>query len=117
MAGLAIPTTAQAATMADVMSGTGNSFNKMIGNVVFGNSGGGLSLYPSLTAITANNTSNNRITTATTQVKITFDGTITGRGGGKINGLYYDLMNSDGTSVQTGTHTIVVNNTNSTTLI
>ncbi|ETY73261.1 cell surface protein [Lactiplantibacillus fabifermentans T30PCM01] len=116
MAGLAIPTTAQAATMADVMSGTGNSFNKMIGNVVFGNSGGGLSLYPSLTAITANNTSNNRITTATTQVKITFDGTITGRGGGKINGLYYDLMNSDGTSVQTGTHTIVVNNTNSTTL-
>ncbi|BDZ31920.1 cell surface protein [Lactiplantibacillus sp. WILCCON 0030] len=111
---LVMPVNSDAAsTMTDVTTGTGSTFSKTSGNIVFGNSGYGLGLYPNLTAVTANNTKNNRITTATTQIKITFSDTITAKKG-NISKLYYDVMTADGRSVQPKTPTsYVVNGTNS----
>jgi len=102
----------RADTMTDV-TGTGGTFSKVTGNIIFGNSGYGLSSYPYLESVTANNTKNNRITTATTKVTINFSDVITTKKG-NITNLYYDLMTADGKSVQPNPPTsYVVNGTNS----
>ncbi|MFC6182228.1 cell surface protein [Lactiplantibacillus daowaiensis] len=102
----------QADTMTNVMSGTGTTFTpESTGNVVFGSSGYyGINSYPKLKAITANNVSNGRITTKTTQVAITLTGTVTAKNNVSMNNFYFDMMQKDGTSLQSGSTTLFSGN-------
>lgn len=90
-----MPVNGHAATMTDVTSTS--MFKKTYGNAL----GPGYAVnYPSLDAVTANNTSNGRITTSTTQIAVTFSGTVTPKSTTfNFNSLYFDIMTGNGTSI------------------
>ncbi|AVK63764.1 cell surface protein [Lactobacillus sp. CBA3606] len=103
------PLTGQAAEMTDVMSAP--QFHQTNGNAF----GPGNSIdYPTLTAVTANQTQNNRLTTKTTKIAITFADTVAANGSSSFlfDDFHFDVMQRNPNPDQPGLSLVTAGATN-----